>query len=193
MDLFQRTYHRVFSNLKKGLPAHLTYHDPGHTRRVLEKTIFLAGREKVTGHDLLLLKLAALYHDTGFLLNHKDHEAESCRIANTELNEIGLDKSDINTICGMILATKIPQKPKTALERIIADADLEYLGTRKFEEISELLYHEMKYFRPEMTMRQWYDIQIAFISKHNYHTAWCRKYREPRKQENLAKLMSWQG
>ena len=37
-------------------------------------------------------------------------------------------KKDIEIICGIIMATKIPQRPKNYLEEIICDADLNYLG-----------------------------------------------------------------
>ena len=49
-------------------------------------------------------------------------------MAKEELPKFGLSEKDIELICGMIMATKIPQNPKTKLEKIIADADLEYLG-----------------------------------------------------------------
>ena len=37
----------------------------------------------------------------------------------------------------LILATKVPQKPKNKLEKIICDADLDYLGREDFDNISD--------------------------------------------------------
>ena len=40
------------------------------------------------------------------------------------------------------MATEIPQNPKTHLEMIMCDADLDYLGRYDFETISNNLYTE---------------------------------------------------
>ena len=181
-------YPRIIEDLEKNLPKHLTYHNSEHTKLVIDNVIFISKKEKFTGHDFFLLKIAALYHDTGYKITHINHEAESCKIARQELTEVGLEDTDIAKISNMIMATHIPQQPKTLAEKILADADLEYLGTEQFEGISNLLYLELKHFRPLMTLKEWHKIQIDFISKHNYHTEYCKKNREKKKQENLKKL-----
>ena len=188
MNRYDQLYSAVMSGLKKNLPAYLTYHDTGHTRLVLKMTTFLAAKEGVSEENLYFLKTAALYHDVGYRSGEKDHEAESCRIARQELPEWGFRETEIEQICGMIMATKIPQQPNNQLERILADADLEYMGTSKFEEISGQLFLELKHFNPELSLKEWLDIQINFIGKHTYHTPWCKRYREPVKRKNLEML-----
>lgn len=188
MNPFDKIYDKIISDLENNLPAYLTYHCPDHTRLVLEKTILIAEMEMVSDRELLLLKIAAIYHDTGYLNSVEDHEVESCKIAESQLPEFGFGKTEISQICGMIMATKIPQQPKSRLEGILADADLEYLGTSEFEVISEKLYTEMKHFKPDLTLNQWYNIQINFISKHHFHTAYCLKNRDLYKSENLRKI-----
>ncbi|WP_373056499.1 HD domain-containing protein [Zunongwangia sp. H14] len=188
MDLFHQIYARVTSNLEKNLPSWLHYHCADHTRHVLEQTIFIADKENVKEEDLFLLKLAALYHDTGFMKSRENHEEISCGIAHEELTRDGLKKEEVDKVCKMILATKIPQKPRTKLENIIADADLEYLGTARFDEISNRLYKELLHYRPTLSREEWNEIQINFISKHRYHTNYCRQHREPMKLANLEKL-----
>ncbi|MDT0643455.1 HD domain-containing protein [Zunongwangia sp. F363] len=185
MDQFHKIYARVISNLEKNLPSWLHYHSAAHTRHVLDQTIFIAGKEHVKGEDLFLLKLAALYHDTGFMKSREKHEEISCSIAHKELVNDGLEKEDVDKVCKMILATRIPQKPETKLENIIADADLEYLGTPQFNAISNRLYKELLHYHPNMSREQWNEIQIDFISKHSYHTNYCKQNREPGKLANL--------
>lgn len=176
------------SRLEKSLPSWLYYHSPGHTRYVLEKAIFLAEREEISQHDLLLLKIAAVYHDAGFLISAKDHERIGCRLAAKELQAYDLSKQDIEKICGMIMATRIPQKPTNNLEMILADADLEYLGTEKFEEYGNDLYKERQHFDSNLSLEDWNKIQVKFLDQHQYHTDFCKRYREPVKQENLRSL-----
>ncbi len=187
--MFQKIYKKMMSRLEKSLPSWLHYHSPGHTRYVLEKAIFLAEQEKVSEKDLLLLKIAAVYHDAGFLIGPKDHEKTGCKIAAEDLQKYDLSDEDIEKICGMIMATRIPQKPTNKLEKILADADLEYLGTDKFEEFGQDLYRERLHFDPRLSMEDWNKIQVEFISNHEYHTHFCKTYREPVKQENLRHLL----
>lgn len=188
MKLIDQIYNKIISDLEKNLPAYLTYHDFNHTKLVLEKAILIGRMENISEDELLLLKIAAIYHDTGYKISHENHEAESCKIVKNELPELGFSKSEIEQICGMIMATKIPQRPNSLLEEILADADLEYLGTDDFESISQKLYLELKHFRPELTLQQWYNIQISFFTKHHYHTEYCRKNRESFKLKNLARI-----
>ncbi|MBV5314530.1 MAG: HD domain-containing protein [Prolixibacteraceae bacterium] len=188
MNLFEQLYEKTISRLGKDLPAYLTYHDANHTRYVLEKTILIAEKEKVSDHELFLLKVAALYHDTGYLKSSENHETESCRIATQDLAELGFVETEIDQICNMIMATKIPQQPKSNIEGILADADLEYLGTSEFDVISDKLLTELKHFRPELTTNQWLSMQIDFISKHKYHTEYCQTHYKSTKLKNLEKI-----
>jgi predicted metal-dependent HD superfamily phosphohydrolase len=182
--VFEEIQHTIYKEILAKLPDHLTYHNLDHTAYVLEKAIFLAKESHVSAEDLHLLKLAALFHDTGFIDNPKDHEEKGCKIAEGYLAK-GYSKAELDKIYGMIMATKIPQSPTTLLENILADADLEYLGTDLFEQIGESLFTELKHFNPNFTEQAWDELQLVFMQKHHYHTEYCQKHREPKKQENL--------
>lgn len=186
--MFEKIYQKVMSRLENSLPSWLYYHSPGHTQYVLEKAIFLAKKEDVSGHDLLLIKIAAIYHDVGFLIGPKDHEKNGCRIAADDLQNYDLTEQDIKKICGMIMATRIPQKPRTKLEKILADADLEYLGTEKFEEFGKDLFKERLHLDPRLSLEDWNKVQIDFLTQHRYHTDYCKAKREPIKEKNLKYL-----
>src|SRR5215204_1526087 len=121
----------------------LAYHSVYHTMDVLCNAERIASEEGLTdGKKLLLLKLAALYHDTGFLFVYKGHEEKSCEIARKDLANSAITPEEMNTICSMIMATRVPQSPKNHLEEILCDADLDYLGRDDFFEISETLKAE---------------------------------------------------
>ena len=185
---YEKIKKQVTAKLENELPPYLKYHSPEHTRHVLEKTIHIAKKEIVSEKDLCLLKIAALYHDTGFTVQRENHEEIGCQIASKELKAFGLDPADIKKICGMIMATQIPQRPKNRLQEILADADLEYLGTDKFGDFSNKLFQEVKHFQPDLSLEEWDEIQVHFISNHHYHTSYCRQFREPNKLLNLEKI-----
>lgn len=189
MNLYQKIYPKVISKLENNLPSWLYYHSTEHTKYVLDQAIFIAEKERVEKNDLYLLKIAALYHDTGFIINRDEHEAISCEIASKELKEYGLDSEEIEQICEMIMATKIPQNPTSFLACILADADLEYLGTENFLKFSQKLYKELLHYTPDLSLDQWNEIQVKFISNHHYHTNFCKQNREIKKQKNLNLIM----
>lgn len=189
MCRFDNLRERVFRLLHTQLPSHFTYHSIDHTRYVIEQALFLAGTENVSHEDLELITTGALLHDIGFIKNPNNHEETGCEIARTLLTEMNCSTDFIAKACGLIMATKIPQSPQNKLERIVADADLEYLGTALFYQGSQLLYKELKFLDPGMDEDIFRKIQIDFLSAHQYHTDYCKAHREPQKQAYLRELM----
>jgi len=178
----------ILSRLKKELDPRLGYHNLAHTLDVLTQAQVIARNENLDDeHDLLLLKTAAVFHDSGFLLVYKNHEEKSCELATEYLNGI-FNNEDLKKIHGMIMATKIPQTPHNLLERIICDADLDYLGRDDFEPISRHLYNEFMTFKiiPEDCV--WDHIQIKFFESHHYFTKTAIEKRNKIKLKHLAHL-----
>ena len=115
----------VMNCLKARLSPFLVYHDWKHTQYVVKMAEYIALQEQINEDDILLIKTAALFHDGGFINNRSEgHEEDSIRFAENKLPAFGYTKKEIKIIVGMIRATIIPQKPKTKLECILADADL---------------------------------------------------------------------
>ncbi|MEO6132836.1 MAG: HD domain-containing protein [Saprospiraceae bacterium] len=189
MDRYAEIQDKVFQKLQSQLPSFLTYHSSRHTKYVLDKVEFISSQEMITEHELYLIKIAALFHDIGFIKQYKDHEEAGCEIASAYLKEYSFDPLEMDQIYGMIMATKIPQSPATLAEKILADADLEYLGTDLFYKVSQLLYHEMHYLDPDLDIPAFNQIQVKFISAHRFHTDFCKEHREPKKMQNLQELI----
>ncbi|MGB6268970.1 MAG: HD domain-containing protein [Olleya sp.] len=186
---YKKLYTHIVSILEDNLPNYLTYHNAKHTLHTLEKTIHIAHKEGVGKNDIQLLKIAALLHDSGYIKTNIEHEEESCKIAKSILADYNISNSEIIVICGMIRATKIPQSPKTHLEMILADADLEYLATTNFKPFGDKLFEELKHYNPKLTRKEWDNLQIKFLENHSYHTSYCKRYKEFRKQKNLQLLI----
>jgi uncharacterized protein len=176
--------------LDKRLPKEYYYHNWAHTASVMDKVIEIGKQESCTENELYLLLTAALWHDAGFIKVYVNHEEESCVLARQYLPAYGYDDDEINKICGMIMATKIPQSPHTKLEEIIADADLEYLGTGHAASRANDLFKEMKFLNPALTETEWNRIQVSFIQQHKYFTGFCKKNNEPLELKYLEQLIS---
>ena len=176
--------------LKTKLSPFYYYHNVHHTLYVYDKVIEIGQQENCSEKEIALLKAAALWHDTGFINSYANHEKESCILAQRYLPEFGYPPADINTICRMIMATRMPQSPQNKAETILADADLEYLGSAGVEEKAEDLYKELQHLNPSLTKAQWLKTQISFLQAHRYFTRFCKENRQPAKQVYLNKLVS---
>lgn len=178
----------IVEKLGKELPANLTYHGLHHTLDVFNAAMTIAKAENLSSHEIRLLRIAILYHDAGFTLAYKNHEDEGCKMAKNNLPAYGYTVEELSIICGMIMATKIPQNPHTILEKIICDADLDYLGRDDFEKISNTLREEMKTYKLLHDKKAWYKIQKDFLEKHKYYTEFSRNNREHQKQKYLEEI-----
>jgi uncharacterized protein len=186
---FEAAKDYVLGRLEKELRSGLCYHSYDHTIDVYESAINLAKLEQVNGNDLLLLKTAALYHDTGFLDDYNDHEERSAQMAREVLPDFGYANDDIETIARLITATKLPQNPQTLPEKILCDADLDYLGRDDFFMIAGKLLCEWNTNGLPTSLKKWYSIQAGFLANNNYFTASAIALRKNKKEENLAQIL----
>ena len=86
------------------------------------------------------------------------------------------------------MSTKIPQNPKTGLEEIICDSDLDYLGRDDYYPISKTLYDELRYLSKIKSERDWNQLQINFLEAHSYHTDFAIQNRQPEKEQRILEL-----
>lgn len=179
----------IKKTLRSGLNPKLHYHGFNHVLDVMNAALLIASESELNERELLLLKTAVLLHDSGFLHTYHEHEVVGTEIAVEMLPEYGYSQKDIQLINGMIMSTRIPQSATNHLEEIIADADLEYLGTEHFDRISEYLFEELMEYNFIKNRSEWNKIQVRFIKAHVYFTDFCKKNRENIKQENLRRLI----
>ena len=177
----------IVKELDKLSPS-LTYHGKHHTLDVLSVAESLCVAESMPYNETVLIMTAALLHDCGFLRHYHDHEAHSCNIAREMLPQFNYTEGDIQHICAMIMATKIPQTPLDYCAEILCDADLDYLGRNDFYAIGQSLFSEMKTMNLVQTEEEWNDIQVRFLTLHRFFTKTSQYARTPCKQEHLAVL-----
>ena len=189
IDDFELITEKLLNRLKK-LDSRLRYHNINHTMDVVKQSERIANEEKsFTLREIFLLKLAALYHDSGFLYTYTDHEKISCRIFLEDSRDYNLSKDEINQVKKSIMATKTSRRPKTIAEKILKDADLDYLGRKDFRQIGDLLKEELFQFEFIYNDQEWNNRQLSFIKKHRYYTKSSKLEREPLKRENYYHLL----
>ncbi len=171
------------------LPNCYVYHSVVHTRdEVLPAVERLATASNISGRDFGLLRVAAAFHDIGFIYRAQGHEICGVRIAAQVLPGFGFDDEAIESILGMILATRLPQSPRNLMEELLADADLDALRRDDFLERNAALEQEMERLGRGVEPAQWYADQLAFMRGHSYFTAAAQELCGPGKARNLRRL-----
>lgn len=180
----------ILDKLEKDLPDYLYYHNVKHTVDVVTEVELIGWGENCTDEEILLLKTAGLFHDVGHTVSYDNHEYHGTVIAREMLPKYDYTQTQIDRICEIIMATKLPPQPKNLLQNIICDSDLDYLGRSDFIPVSNTLYEELKAQNKMGSLNDWNKIQVKFISGHQYFTATARSLREVNKQLQIERIQS---
>lgn len=180
----------VLSLLREKLSQDFSYHNVEHTQSMLEVAPEYAAYEGLQDHELELLMLAILFHDLGFISDWTAHVKKSAEMAGEAMTREGYSKEDVESVTDLIFATEMPQEPKNRLEKIICDVDLDYLGGDHYEERSELLFKEWLALGLIKDHNEWEEKEYQFLKHHRFHSAFGKKYRQPRLDQLIRQIES---
>ncbi len=171
------------------LPGEMTYHSVEHTRaEVMAAASELAAAAGLSEREADLLRVAAAFHDLGFIERPADHEICSARIAAQVLPAFAFGSHAIEQIMALILATRLPQSPRNYLEALMCDADLSGLGNENFFARSAALLQERRAFGQPLSEAAWWQEQVDFLAQHRYWTEVAENLRAAGKARNLLRL-----
>jgi len=184
-------YVRVY--LSKKLSQPYCYHNLLHTENIIDAINEISDGMRLNEQERLILLVAGWFHDIGYVCKIEGHEEVGARMAERFLKHRKVDADDISKVKSCILSTKYPQHPESILEQVICDADLLHLGQKDVLHKMALIREEWSLTRNlNYTDEQWHAVNLEFISKHLFHTAYCKKNYDKRKNKNIlfiAKLM----
>jgi uncharacterized protein len=179
----------ALARLEGELPPDLTYHNLWHTcddlLPAVQRLVALVG---IGQDDTRLLETAAVYHDIGFTVQRQGHERLGAEIAAQALPRFGFSPAQVAAIQGMIMATQLPQSPRTPLEEILADADLDVLGREDFWARNQALRNELAASGTHISDERWLASQLQMLQSHHYWTAAARALRAEGKQKNIEEV-----
>jgi predicted metal-dependent HD superfamily phosphohydrolase len=180
---------------KEELPGAIKFHDANHTlhpdRGVVAVANKIAISEKISDHDRELLIAAAYFHDTGYIREYEKNEPIAARMAGRILKLIGYTPEEIKKIQNMILATDLAREPKTHIEKILCDADLDNLGREDFFKLDGKLRQGRRARGLDVSDdAKWYKGTLTVIQNHRYYTESQKKWRAKGKQKNIKKLIN---
>lgn len=186
---FEHMRNDILNKLKSALPEDLVYHDLGHTLNVEKSAIRLARLEGLDEDELLLVRTAVLYHDTGFIYAYDNNEEFGIQLMEKNLPRYGYDELQISLIRNMIRATCNHVQPTNIMEEIVCDADHDYLGRADYYMVVNKLRTELSSNGSPMSDEEWIQFQLVYLEKkHQFHTLTSKNIRERGKQNRIGEL-----
>ena len=180
--------------LKANLGNELSYHSADHSDDVTGMAVALGSSDGLSEHNLLLLGIAAAYHDAGFIEQRTDHEVIGADLSTTAMRADGrFSSEDINLVYRMILDTKLnPTGPShsitTPLSPWLLDSDLANLGRADFLEQTELLATEL-----QIPIESMLEESLALMNRHQWQSPSGNQNLKEQKKKNKEVLIEILG
>ena len=179
----------ILDRLRSGLDASLAYHRPAHTEDVVQQALTLATLDALDAHSMLLIAVAAAFHDAGFLVTRSGHESISADMASSAMTgDKRFSQTDIDLVTDMIMDTQVYQtgpvhRTNTPLSAWLLDADLANFGRDDFFEQFQLVALENN-IEPERLVTTTIDL----MDRHSWQSPAGAASFELKKRENRQAL-----
>jgi predicted metal-dependent HD superfamily phosphohydrolase len=177
------------SDIMRDLPASMTYHNLHHTSMVVATAKMIGLEEGLEENDLILVQLAAWFHDSGFKYKYEGHEEESCVIAEDFLKVEGVSQSDRTKVIEAIRATRRDVQPQDKLSMVLCDADLYHLASPEYHQIANNLRAEWANTQNNtFTDEEWLKNSLEFLTRVKFWTNYGRHTLQPAAEKLRKKI-----
>jgi predicted metal-dependent HD superfamily phosphohydrolase len=188
-QIIKQSEDRVIDLYNSSRNENLVYHSLDHARKVVEKVNEIAAHYELSDKDVIVLNIAAWFHDTGHLFTDpSSHEQKSVELMKEFLAEKGDYAALINDIEQAILATKLSTPPNGLVQEIIKDADTYHFGDAEFKKADKLMKNEMILRNQGTVVTDWKKNTLILLESHQFYTSYCKDLLNAGKQKNMAKL-----
>ena len=159
------------SNLMKKNSAKLYFHNFEHIMDVYEHVELLAHLENVEDEDILLLKTAALMHDTGYATEYCSNVKEiSENIARQSLPDFKYKPEQIDRVCELMNVAHYEAIPNGIVEEIMHDANHMYFERAGYNRLIMSLLRELQDNCMNIDKNEWLKSQSSRLVNHRYYT-----------------------
>ena len=175
----------ILDKLENELSENLNFHNVQHTIHVSAMAELLGRAEKITDEEMLITRTASIMHDTGYLMTYENHEQASCDLVMDLLPKYKYNNKQIKQICSLILAKKDPYHPKSEMQKIMFDANYNFLSRIDFKDVALRLWKEIKAYKKDIVFKIWQQKMITLLEKYEFHTFTARKLRDVSKEKQI--------
>lgn len=172
--------------LSENLSDELVFHNINHTYEVVVAAKEIGSQCDLSDNEMLVLEVAAWFHDCGYANTYLGHENESKKIAKDFLENYGCENDFISSVLNCIESTKYPPKPSSLIEKVLCDADLYHLTRANYPKYEKALRREFEIFLKLIyTDEEWLKKNCWFLSEHTYYTGFGQKVLSKFKETNI--------
>ncbi|MBV9961854.1 MAG: HD domain-containing protein [Parafilimonas sp.] len=177
----------LFENLNN---ENLLYHNLQHTKNVVDHCKEIAAHYNITERQMLILYIAAWFHDTGHLFQNqmKNHEDKSVEVMQKFMQDNQADKQLMDEIAACIMSTKAPRHPLNLEQQIICDADTYHFGTKEFRDTNKRMREEYSLREEYVDKEKWDEGTLEMLNSHHFYTQYCNDLLNGKKKDNIKKL-----
>ena len=177
------------SLIKQNICNDLPFHNWQHTLDVYQNARKLGKLENLNYEDMLVVSIAAYFHDIGQINGPSDHENRSASCAKKFLQSLDVRQDIIEEVGRTIKATLLSAKPENRLQKILRDADLAHLGQSSFPLKNEMLREEWNILGLlHCNDLEWVNLNIEFLTTHHYFTQSAKQLFSANKNANVKYL-----
>jgi len=186
-DIVQQSAAYVRNLFAHANTEHLYFHSLEHTQEVVQHAFEIGRRENVSAEELLILQVAAWFHDVGHLDGDLlDHELRSVDAASRFFAEKGVDDPNfIQRVTDAIMATRMPHVPGDKLGEIMCDADVYHFGTSDFRKTNKRVRKELSARTSPAVVTDWPQRTLMLLQSQHFFTPYSRQKLEEGKAENI--------
>jgi len=188
-NLLDKVKKHVIAKFQEQEVPGVLFHNLDYTNSVVKAVKKISVSGNLSKKELILLEVAAWFHNIGYLENTRDCKQHSAKLARNFLNDENVAGGTIKRVTDLIMATRENQQPSDALEQIMYDAGFYYWSKPSFTVKNELLRKETEFLsQKEITPEIWNRDTIKLMEDHQYLTNYCRTEITAKKNKNLEEL-----
>jgi len=175
----------VFNKLENELPENLYFHNIKHAMNV-SSTVELIGRaENLNDEEMLIIRTAAVFLNSGFLTDYRRHEDYRCEFASDILPLFKYSESITLKVCHLLGVSFDKMKPASKLEKIMFDSYYDFLGKVDLQGAALALFREQNEYGIAENKKQWIENFISLVEKYEFYTLTASKMRAVSKEEQM--------
>jgi predicted metal-dependent HD superfamily phosphohydrolase len=172
----------------KAFEKHI-FHNLEHTAYVVRAAEEIGQHSELSEDEMEAVIIAAWLHDIGYERGSENHEAIAAEKAKELLTKLGAAPRKIAEVSDAIMATKMPQRPRTMVSKVLCDADLHHLSNEQCDTCGAKLRQEWKSLGyKDMPDQDWLQFNLEFMESHEYHTPYGQEVLQKGKKKNIKRL-----
>jgi len=165
------------------------FHNLEHTVAVVDAAREIGGHSSLSDDEMESVIIAAWLHDIGYEIGAENHEDIAAEKARNLLLSLNASPQKITDVTEAIMATKMPQQPKTMISKVLCDADLYHLSSEQCDELGFKLREEWRALGfKDMKDKEWLRFNLDFMEAHHYHTPYGQEELQYGKKKNIKRL-----